>query len=215
MNSVLKGCVTKRYSNDKGITLEKATIIRQNQLKQIRLKLFNLDKQKQHYEQYSIYLEETLSSYKEEEKIFAETKLNFTDGTNEIEENEKMNEDDSLTPVLTEKNDTYWKCFWCLTERGQNRRCIHDYTTHLKKCFKRKLFEYFYQNHSLKCYKCCGVKVVFRSCPTISSKESVFCTLCHSHCPDKNNNSLSKHMKDHQNSFSFLCSCTNNFVLNV
>ena len=106
MNSVLKGRVTKQYSNDKGMTLERANLILKNQLEQMRFKFFILEEQKRQYEEYSIYLEETLSTYRAEERTFAETKLNFLDGTSETEEmqNEK---DNSLTPVLTEKNNTY------------------------------------------------------------------------------------------------------------
>ena len=197
------------------MTLERATIIRQNQLEEMRLKLFILEEQKRQYEEYSIYLEETLSTYRAEEKIFAETKLNFLDGTSETEENEKKNEDDTLAPALIDKNNTYWKCFWCLTERGQNGRCSQDYTAHLKRCFKKKIFENCYQNELIKCNACYGVKVVFQSSLNKNSETCAFCSLCRTLLGYKNNNSLSKHMKGHQKSFSFLCSCTNNFVFDV
>ena len=136
MNSILDGRVTKRYSCDKGMMLEIANSILRNQLEQMRLKLFILDEQKRQYEEYSTYLEETLSTYKAEEQIIEETMLNFTDDTDE-KKNEK---DDTVASVLTEKNDTYWRCFFCLREHGEKGVSIEDYSTHVLKCPKRTFF---------------------------------------------------------------------------
>ena len=213
MNSILQGRVTKRYSCDKAFTLERANFILRNQLEQMRFKLFILDEQKRQYEEYSSYLEETLSAYKAEEQIFEETSLNCT----ETEEQEKKNEkDDTVESALKEKNDAYWRCFWCLREHGEKGGYRQDYPTHLVKCHGKRLVKDSYQNEAIKCNECYGIKVVFQPCQDVSSKQKgPLCTACHSTLLYKNKNSLRKHVKNHQKWFSFICSCTDNFVLHV
>ena len=113
MNSAHKGRMTKRYSCHKCVSLEDANFFLKFQLEQMRFKYFILKKQKRQCEEYNTYLEEILSTYMAVEKEFEETRLNFTDGRRETEE-KKSEKDDTLEPVLMRKNDTYWKCFWCL-----------------------------------------------------------------------------------------------------
>ena len=99
----------------------------------MRFKLFIIEEQKRQYEEYSTHLEETLSTFKAEEKIFEETSLNCTDDTDE-----KKNEiDDTVASPSIKKNDTYWRCFFCLREHGDKGVFIQDYSTHLMKCHKR------------------------------------------------------------------------------
>ena len=192
--------------------LERANFILRNQLEQMRFKLFILDEQKRQYEEYSTYLEETLSTYKAHENIFEETSLNFTDCRGETEEQEKKNEKyDTIASVSIEKDDAYWRCFYCLREHGENGGYRKDYSTHLLKCYGRKLL-----HESVKCSECYGIKVVFKPCQDVSSKQKgPLCTACHGNLGYKNDNSLRKHVKTHQKLFSFICSCTDNFVFNV
>ena len=218
MNSILKGRVTKGHSYDKGMMLEIANSILRNKLEQMRFKLFILDEQKRQYEEYSTYLEETLSTCKAEEQIFEETSLNFTDCRNETGEKEKKNEkDDTVASVLIEKNDTYWRCVWCLRQHGEKGGFLQDFSTHLLKCHGKRFFEDCYQNESMKCNACHGVKVVFLSCPNEYSKQGqgALCTVCHSKKGNITEKALRKHVKNHTNFFSFICSCTDNYVFNV
>ena len=136
MNSIFQGQVTKRHSCNKFVTLERANFILQNQFEQMRFELFILDEQKRQYEEYSTHLEETLSTYKAVKKIFEETRLNCSDDTDE----KRTEIDDTVSSPSIKKNDTYWRCFWCLREHGGNGVFVQDYSTHVLKCPKRTFF---------------------------------------------------------------------------
>ena len=218
MNSIHEGRVTKRCSYDKCVTLERANFILQNQLEQMRFKLFILDEQKRQYEEYSTYLEETLSTYKDEEKIFEETSLNFTDCRNETEEKGKKNEkDETVASVLIEKNQPYWRCFFCLIAHGEKGGHLYGYSTHLLKCHGKRFVEDCYQNESMKCNACHGVQVVFQQCLNASSNPSASCNVCNrKHRYNKDHEkTFRKHVETHQKLFSFICSCTDNFVFKL
>ena len=192
--------------------LERANFILQNQLEQMRFKLFILEEQKRQYEEYSSYLEETLSTYKAEEQIFEETSLNFT----ETEEQEKKTEkDDTVASVSIEKNDAYWRCFFCLRELGEKGGYRQDYPTHLLKCHGKRLVKDSYQNEAMKCNACHGVRVVLEPCTNVLSQTCARCNVCNhiSVYNPNNEKTLRKHVKNHQKWFSFICSCTENFVL--
>ena len=208
--------MTKRYSFDKAMMLERSNFILEKQIEQMRFKLFILEEQKRQYEEYSTYLEETLSIYKADEKLFEDINLELPDGCFEIEE-KKYEKEQTVAPVLIQKKDNYSKCFYCMREYGKTDGYVEDYTTHLIRCQSRKFMTNCYQNELVKCNLCHGAKVVFEEiCLNVDAELYIVCNACNNkHKYDKNKcKKMRKHVKNHRKkSFSFICECTDNFVL--
>ena len=196
MNSV--GRVTKRL-------LERENLVLKKQLQQKSFKLFIVDEQKRQLEEYSTYLEDIISAYKFEESMIEETRTECTQNTSVIEESKE-----EKNVSLPEEKKNYWQCFWCLTKKNNK-----VYSTHTRGCYSKYIFRKCYQNESLKCSKCYGVKIVFEPSQNVLSELCATCNVCCSKLRNLTNTTLIKHVKNHHKYFSFFCSCTEKILFNV
>ena len=234
MNSIQQGRVTKKRCccNNKMITLKIDNFILRSQVERMHFKL-------QHYENYIKFLEKTVSTYQmkltfpdgilenekkevekdhtvapediicdcnveEEESMIEETRTECGQNTGVMQENCNQEEE-----VEEEEKKDYWQCFWCLKQNGKE-----DYSTHILDCIGKRVFTKCYQNESLRCSKCYGVKIVFEPSQNILSEPCVKCMVCCGpdiKCTRKNKR---KHVRLHKKWFSFYCECTDNYIVN-
>ena len=214
MSSIHQGRVTKKYSVNKAMRLERANFILRNQLKQMGLKIFLREEEIRQCEKYRTYLEETLCKLAygtwEKEQTVAREEDFITEEEEEEEEEEPRREyapNPSVMEDQREENEDNWQCFWCLKKKQNEKQ---DYSKHVKDCcFGKQIFMRCYQNESLKCSKCCGVKIVFEPCENVLSEACVKCSACCNKLP-LNKKTLTKHIEKHNEYFSFFCSCKEN-----
>ena len=213
MNSVQQGRVTKNLSCDKCLMWKGVNFILRKLVEQKSWKMFILNAEKQKLKQYNKYLESTLSIYQSEEKLFEAAGWTPKNTVGETESKRKRKDHiSSNASPATEKNEVYWKCFWCLKEYG-NPCCFRSYASHIKQCKGKKCLEKCYQNESMTCYDCYGVKVVYQACLPVYAKPNLFCGLCSSRVQSEKQ--CVKHVLYHKRVNPFICSCIDNYVYNA
>jgi len=196
MNTILQGRVTKRHSCNKCLLLEGVNFILRKQVEQKSWKLFTLNEQKRQMEQYCEYLEDIVNNTHSSPETDLEKKSERHEGENETVLMSETKE------IPDEENDRYWKCFWCLKESGTSGVL---YENHLENCRGRRVFERSYQQESLNCSECSGVKIEYQPCLPVYATPFFLCKLC-----DKKICRRRDIVKDVNNHYKYnliICSC--------
>ena len=210
MNSIEQGRVTKNLSCEKCCMLKGVNFILRKLVEQKSWKMFILNDENQKLKQHNKYLESTLDCYQSEEKLLEAAGLTRTNTKSEIESKRKIKDHvSSISSHATETKIDYWKCVWCLTEYG-NPCCFCTYSSHIHNCKAKKFLKRCYQNESMTCYKCYGVKVVFKACFPVYAKPNIFCGLCSRRVQSEQQ--CVKHVLYHERFNTFICSCRDNYV---